>query len=224
MKKKTIGMLFCTLLILIPALTLAETMDNAKNKVATENIIQLRNNNRNDEANGNEKSAQHLPLTKEKQFDDNTLQHIASDLNQPANNVANLRSKGNFEEQTFSGANQSTGIVYTNALIHPLGRTIYITFLNTGTHNITLPNTAPWQIEKWLFEWKKVYVPTSIQVLVPIPPQQPGGSFVWSWDQKDNEGDPVFVGFFRVALSYYDGVPDGVPLETVYDYFLISTS
>jgi hypothetical protein len=116
----------------------------------------------------------------------------------------------------------STGIVYTNECIYTRGNTIYITFLNTGTYEVTLPNTAPWQIEKWLFGWNKVYVPISLQVLVAIPPEQPGGSFVWSWDQKDNEGDLVSVGFFRVALSYYDGIPDSVPLETVYDYFFIT--
>ena len=92
---------------------------------------------------------------------------------------------------------------------------VNFTFTNRGTKNITLPNTAPWRIEREDYEiWKTVYAPIALQVIIPL---ESGESINWSWNQKFFENNSAAPGHYRVVVSYYEGES----LVNVHDEFWI---
>ena len=64
-------------------------------------------------------------------------------------------------------------------------------------------NGAPWRIQKKTNgEWKNVFVPMGIQVIIPIVP---GENMSWSWDQRGQYANYTGSGTYRVVLEYEGG-------------------
>jgi hypothetical protein len=72
---------------------------------------------------------------------------------------------------------------------------VEICFECTGATSIELPNTAPWEVYKvegGLFE---IYTPPSAETITDVP-----GRTSWTWDQKDNVGERVPEGSYKIVL------------------------
>ncbi len=79
--------------------------------------------------------------------------------------------------------------------VYVIGEEVKIIFRNISNETIFLSNSAPWRI---VDEYGNlVFSPIALQVLTPIKP----GSFkVWIWNQKDNFGNQIKPGSYRVIF------------------------
>ncbi|MGY4706460.1 PKD domain-containing protein [Candidatus Bipolaricaulota sp. J31] len=91
------------------------------------------------------------------------------------------------------------GRLSTDKTAYLPGETVRITFTNTGSVTITLPNTAPWAIKDSL--GRVVYTPMAAMVVTSVAP---GASKTWTWDQRDSSGAQVPPGTYTVELSTAD--------------------
>ncbi len=96
---------------------------------------------------------------------------------------------------TVQSAPTPQGRLSTDKGVYSTGEMVRITFTNTGSVPITLPNTAPWTIKDPY--GRIVYSPMAAMVITPIAP---GGSKTWTWDQRDNAGARVPPGTYTVEL------------------------
>lgn len=80
------------------------------------------------------------------------------------------------------------------------GMTVKFRVKNIGLNEITLPNSAPWEIQTG--GGKVVFSPVALQVIVPLAS---GESEEWSWDQRDDNGNQVKEGRYIVMLSCSEG-------------------
>ena len=75
------------------------------------------------------------------------------------------------------------------------GEAVEIYLESTGATPIQLPNAAPWtvyRIEGGLFE---VYTPVAAEVITEVT-----GHMSWTWDQKNNLGERVSEGSYKIVL------------------------
>jgi len=80
------------------------------------------------------------------------------------------------------------------------GMAVKLRVKNIGVNEISLPNSAPWEIQTG--DGKLVFTPVALQLIVPLAS---GESKEWSWDQKDNNGNQVKEGRYILALSCSEG-------------------
>lgn len=74
---------------------------------------------------------------------------------------------------------------------------------NICNETVNLMNGAPWRIQKKTNgEWKNVFVPIGIQVIIPL---EPGENMSWSWSQRGQDGNYTGSGTYRVVLEYEGG-------------------
>ena len=93
------------------------------------------------------------------------------------------------------------------------GMPVQFRIKNIGIKEITLPNSAPWQIDT--DNGKVVFSPVALQVTVSLAP---GETKEWNWEQKDNNGNQVEEGTYLVVLRCSEGeyrclfniVPEGL--------------
>ena len=71
---------------------------------------------------------------------------------------------------------------------------------NVGTEEITLSNSAPWEIRT--LDNEVVFQPVALQVIVSLAP---GGTKEWSWEQKDNNGSQVKEGTYLIVFRCSEG-------------------
>jgi hypothetical protein len=71
---------------------------------------------------------------------------------------------------------------------------------NVGTEEMTLPNSAPWEIRT--IDNEVVFQPVALQVIVSLTP---GETKEWSWEQKDNNGSQVKEGTYLIVLRCSEG-------------------
>jgi len=71
---------------------------------------------------------------------------------------------------------------------------------NMSAHTAYLPNSAPWEI--WdETQTTRIFTPMAFQIIIPLPPLQ---MFKFSWDQRDNNGNPVPIGTYLCKFRYYE--------------------
>ncbi len=97
---------------------------------------------------------------------------------------------------TIQAAPTPKGRLTTDKSGYAPGETVRITFENTGTVPITLPNTAPWVIRD--ASGRVVYRPMAAMLLTVVAP---GETKFWAWNQRDNTGSQVPPGTYAVELS-----------------------
>jgi len=88
-----------------------------------------------------------------------------------------------------------TGMLSLSKPQYKQGEAVEMYLESTGTTPIQLPNTAPWavyKIEGGLFE---IYTPTSAEVITEVT-----GHMSWIWDQKNNLGERVSEGSYKIVL------------------------
>lgn len=71
---------------------------------------------------------------------------------------------------------------------------------NMSFHKAYLPDSAPWQI------WDEtqttlIFAPVALQIIIPLPPSE---RFEFSWDQKDNNSNPIPIGTYLCKFRYYE--------------------
>lgn len=82
----------------------------------------------------------------------------------------------------------------------PPGAVISLVFSNTSPDTVRLVNSGPW----WIEDSQGNTVRTAGIVLQAIFPIPPGGSWVWPWDQKDDNGAQVPVGSYNAKIGWLD--------------------
>jgi len=81
---------------------------------------------------------------------------------------------------------------------YSLGEPVVITITNIGNTTVSLPNAAPWYVEKT--ETKAVvYSPISAQVITLL---EPGQSLSWTWNQRTDAGEKVQPGIYRIGIRW----------------------
>jgi len=88
------------------------------------------------------------------------------------------------------------GRLSTDKTSYVLGETVRISFQNTGSVTIELPNTAPWVIKD--ASGQIVFTSAAAQVITPVAPSE---TKTWSWDGRDNYGRQVPPGTYTVELT-----------------------
>lgn len=88
------------------------------------------------------------------------------------------------------------GRLSTDKTSYAQGETVRISFQNTGSVPIELPNAAPWVIKD--ASGQVVFAPAAAQVVTQVPP---GETRTWSWDGRDNFGRQVPAGTYTVELE-----------------------
>jgi hypothetical protein len=76
-----------------------------------------------------------------------------------------------------------------------LGNTVIIKLRNSGNVAVELKNAAPFIIKDE--EGVDIFTPIAIQVITVV---QPGETITWKWDQKDNQGNQVVPGEYKVVV------------------------
>ncbi len=113
------------------------------------------------------------------------------------NQVAESDEGNNTKQVTITGVIPSPqGQLSTDKSAYLQGETVTITFRNTGTVRIELPNSAPWVIKN--AAGQTVFSPVAAQVITPVGP---GATRTWTWNQRDNAGNQVPPGTYTVELS-----------------------
>ncbi|MBC7099501.1 PKD domain-containing protein [Candidatus Bipolaricaulota bacterium] len=110
--------------------------------------------------------------------------------------VAESNEENNTRQVTITGiVSTPQGRLSTDKGTYVQGETVRITFENTGNVGIELPNTAPWVIKD--SGGRVVFSPVAAQVLTTVGP---GETRTWTWDGRDNAGNPVPPGTYTVEL------------------------
>jgi len=78
--------------------------------------------------------------------------------------------------------------------------TVRFKMANIGTKEITMSNSAPWEIRTG--DNQTVFQPVALQVIVSLAP---GETKEWSWEQKDNNGNQVKEDTYVVVLQCSEG-------------------
>jgi PKD repeat protein/subtilisin family serine protease len=111
--------------------------------------------------------------------------------------VAESNEENNTRQVTITGIVPAPqGRLSTDKTSYVLGETVRITFQNTGSVTIELPNTAPWVIKD--ASGQIVFAPAAAQVITQVAP---GETKTWSWDGRDNSGRQVPPGTYTVELT-----------------------
>ncbi|MCW3134855.1 MAG: carboxypeptidase-like regulatory domain-containing protein [Methanophagales archaeon] len=93
--------------------------------------------------------------------------------------------------------------ISTNKVEYAEGEIVTFWIENICNETVNLMNGAPWKIQKKTNGvWKNVFVPMSIQVILPIAP---GENMSWSWRQRGTYGNYTGSGTYRVVLEYEGG-------------------
>ena len=80
------------------------------------------------------------------------------------------------------------------------GMLVQFRIKNIGVKEISLPNSAPWQIQT--VDGKMMFSPVALQVIASLAP---GETKEWNWEQKDNHGNQVKEGTYLVVLCCSEG-------------------
>ncbi|AFC99126.1 hypothetical protein Mtc_0356 [Methanocella conradii HZ254] len=80
-----------------------------------------------------------------------------------------------------------------------LGEPVTIGLMNEAAGKVDLKNAAPWEIQALQGgAWKTIYQPVAAQVITTL---ENGTYREWTWDQRDNGGEAVCAGEYRVAID-----------------------
>jgi PKD repeat protein/subtilisin family serine protease len=111
--------------------------------------------------------------------------------------VAESNEDNNTRQVTITGIVPTPqGRLSTDKTSYVLGETVRISFQNTGSVTIELPNTAPWVIKD--ASGQIVFTAGAAQVITQVAP---GETRTWSWDGRDNYGRQVSPGTYTVELT-----------------------
>jgi len=80
------------------------------------------------------------------------------------------------------------------------GMSVQFRTKNIGNKEITLANSAPWQIDS--YDGKVVFRPVALQVIFSLAP---GEIKEWKWEQKDSSSNQVKEGTYLVVLRCSEG-------------------
>lgn len=110
--------------------------------------------------------------------------------------VAESNEGNNTRQVTVTGVLPTPqGRLATDKGTYVQGETVRITFQNTGSVGIELPNAAPWVIKN--ASGRVVFSPVAAQVIITVAP---GETRTWTWDGRDNSGNLVPPGTYTVEL------------------------
>jgi PKD repeat protein len=111
--------------------------------------------------------------------------------------VAESNEENNTRQVTITGIVPTPqGRLSTDKTSYVLGETVRISFQNTGSVTIELPNTAPWVIKD--ASGQIVFTAAAAQVITQVAPAE---TKTWSWDGRDNYGRQVSPGTYTVELT-----------------------
>lgn len=90
--------------------------------------------------------------------------------------------------------------VSTNFPSYYIYEKIVLKATNQTNSNITLPNSAPWTVEKWDgTRWTPIFKPVILQVITTL---NIGQTKEWIWNQKTNQGQNAGAGKYRINFPY----------------------
>jgi PKD repeat protein/subtilisin family serine protease len=111
--------------------------------------------------------------------------------------VAESNEENNTRQVTITGIVPTPqGRLSTDKTSYALGETVWISFQNTGSVTIELPNSAPWVIKD--ASGQIVFTAAAAQVITQVAPSE---TKTWSWDGRDNSGRQVSSGTYTVELT-----------------------
>lgn len=112
----------------------------------------------------------------------------------PAPNADTNQSSATTTSPTATG--DATVTLTTDAAHAVAGQPILITAHNAGPGDVTLANGAPWVIKQGA---ATVFAPLATQAVVVLRGNE---SRSWTWEQHDDQGQPVTAGSYTIELSY----------------------
>jgi len=83
----------------------------------------------------------------------------------------------------------------TSKDVYEMSEPVVLRLINKCGFNIVLPNSAPWLITD--SGGRVVFSPAALQVITTVRPSEVRE---WTWDQRDNEGNPVPPGAYTAKL------------------------
>ncbi|RLI46047.1 hypothetical protein DRO64_01555 [Candidatus Bathyarchaeota archaeon] len=86
----------------------------------------------------------------------------------------------------------------TDKPVYAEGEPVTFWLHNAGEEFVTLCNSAPWMIVSANYGMSIVYKPVALQVVREVAP---GETVSWTWNQKNNGGEPVEPGLYAVVLE-----------------------
>jgi PKD repeat protein/subtilisin family serine protease len=111
--------------------------------------------------------------------------------------VAESNEENNTQQVTITGIVPAPqGRLSTDKTSYVLGETVRISFQNTGSVTIELPNSAPWVIKD--ASGQIVFTAAAAQMITQVAPAE---TKTWSWDGRDNSGRQVPPGTYTVELT-----------------------
>jgi hypothetical protein len=96
---------------------------------------------------------------------------------------------------------EATGLyLHLPSNVFARGENIVFTLFNNSEETISLPGSAPFSI---FDESGDIYNPIQLMILIYL---QPGDSYTWTWNQKDNDENQVAPGIYGIQLTTSAGL------------------